>query len=37
MDPASGVLHDGEAVQAGQGDRVGVEEIAGQDPGCLSA
>jgi hypothetical protein len=35
MDAASGVLHDGEAVQPGEGDRVGVEEIAGQDPGRL--
>jgi hypothetical protein len=37
MDPATGVLYDREAVQPGQGDRVGVEEIAGQDPGSLSA
>jgi hypothetical protein len=26
------VLDDGETVQPGQGDRVGVEEITGEDP-----
>lgn len=30
-DAAGGVLDDGEAVQPGQGDRVGMEEITGQD------
>jgi hypothetical protein len=32
LDAAAGVLDDGEAVQPGQGDRVGVEEITGEDP-----
>jgi hypothetical protein len=32
LDPAGGVLDHGEAVQPGQRDRVGVEEITGEDP-----
>ena len=32
LDAAGGVLDGGEAVQPGQGDRVGVEEITGEDP-----
>lgn len=37
MDAATGVLHDSEAVQPGQVDRVSVKEIARQDPGRLNA
>lgn len=37
MDAAVGVLDDGEAVEVGQCDRVGVTGIARQDPGRLSA
>jgi hypothetical protein len=29
---AGGVLDDGETIQPGQGDRVGMEEITGEDP-----
>jgi hypothetical protein len=35
VNPTSGVLDDEERVELGQGDRVEVEQVAGQDPSGL--